>query len=164
MKMGVMASLSEIIDYDTAALVAMELGCKVEKEVVVTIEEKLIDTTEDKRRTQPRAPPWWWSWATSTTVRPPSLTISSATPTWSPARRAASPSNIGAYCGGRQGQPGYWTPRPRGLHCYVRPRRHDHQRRSHPGGGRRRRIMPQTVESINHAKAAEIPIIVAINK
>ena len=38
MKMGVMASLSEIIDYDTAALVAMELGCKVEKEVVVTIE------------------------------------------------------------------------------------------------------------------------------
>ena len=42
MKMGVMASLSEIIDYDTAALVAMELGCKVEKEVVVTIEEKLI--------------------------------------------------------------------------------------------------------------------------
>ncbi|MCI8423192.1 MAG: translation initiation factor IF-2, partial [Lawsonibacter sp.] len=36
MKMGVMASLSEIIDYDTAALVAMELGCKVEKEVVVT--------------------------------------------------------------------------------------------------------------------------------
>ena len=57
MKMGVMASLSEIIDYDTAALVAMELGCKVEKEVVVTIEEKLIDTTEDKEEDlQPRAP------------------------------------------------------------------------------------------------------------
>ena len=57
MKMGVMASLSEIIDYDTAALVAMELGCKVEKEVVVTIEEKLIDTTEDKEEDLiPRAP------------------------------------------------------------------------------------------------------------
>ena len=57
MKMGVMASLSEIIDYDTAALVAMELGCKVEKEVVITIEEKLIDTTEDKEEDlQPRAP------------------------------------------------------------------------------------------------------------
>ena len=45
---GVMASLSDIIDYDTAALVAMELGCKVEKEVIVTIEERLIDTAEDK--------------------------------------------------------------------------------------------------------------------
>lgn len=37
-KMGVMAAVSDVIDYDTAALVAMELGCKVEKEVVVTIE------------------------------------------------------------------------------------------------------------------------------
>ena len=57
MKLGVMASLSEIIDYDTAALVAMELGCKVEKEVIVTIEEKLIDTAEDKEEDlAPRAP------------------------------------------------------------------------------------------------------------
>ncbi|MCD7838408.1 MAG: translation initiation factor IF-2 N-terminal domain-containing protein, partial [Clostridiales bacterium] len=43
---GVMASMSDTIDFDTAAFVAEELGCKVEKEVVVTIEEKLIDTTE----------------------------------------------------------------------------------------------------------------------
>ena len=57
MKMGVMASMSDVIDYDTAALVAMELGCKVEKEVVVTIEEKLIDTAEDKAEDlQDRAP------------------------------------------------------------------------------------------------------------
>ncbi len=56
-KNGIMASLSDIIDYDTAALVAMELGCKVEKEVVVTIEEKLIDTAEDKPEDLvPRAP------------------------------------------------------------------------------------------------------------
>ena len=54
---GVMASLSDIIDYDTAALVAMELGCKVEKEVIVTIEEKLIDVSEDKEEDlEPRAP------------------------------------------------------------------------------------------------------------
>ncbi|MBQ8026215.1 MAG: translation initiation factor IF-2 N-terminal domain-containing protein, partial [Oscillospiraceae bacterium] len=46
-KLGVMASLSDVIDYDTAALVAMELGCKVEHEVVVTIEEQLIDDHED---------------------------------------------------------------------------------------------------------------------
>ena len=36
-KLGVMAAVNQVIDYDTAALVAMELGCKVEKEVVVTI-------------------------------------------------------------------------------------------------------------------------------
>ena len=47
-KMGVMASVSNVIDYDTAALVAMELGCKVEREVIVTIEERLIDDTEDR--------------------------------------------------------------------------------------------------------------------
>ena len=45
---GVMASLSQIIDFDTAAITAEEMGCKVEKEVVVTIEEKLIDTAEDR--------------------------------------------------------------------------------------------------------------------
>ena len=48
MKNGVMASLSQTIDFDTAAIIAEELGCKVEKEVIVTIEEKLIDTAEDK--------------------------------------------------------------------------------------------------------------------
>ncbi len=49
--------LSQIIDFDTASFVAEELGCKVEKEVVVTIEEKLIDTTEDRPEDLvPRAP------------------------------------------------------------------------------------------------------------
>ena len=57
MKMGVMASLSDIIDYDTAALVAMELGCKVEHEVIVTVEERLIDDREDSEdELVPRAP------------------------------------------------------------------------------------------------------------
>ena len=46
-KMGVMASVSDIIDYDTAALAAMELGAKVSREVVVTIEERLIDVRAD---------------------------------------------------------------------------------------------------------------------
>ena len=56
-KLGVMASVSDVIDYDTAALVAMELGCKVEHEVVVTVEDRLIDDhvdTEDEL--VPRAP------------------------------------------------------------------------------------------------------------
>ena len=42
MSVGVMASISDVIDYDTAALVAMEIGAKVEKEVFVTIEERLF--------------------------------------------------------------------------------------------------------------------------
>ena len=90
-KNGVMASLSDIIDFDTAAIIAEEMGCKVEKEVVVTIEEKLIDTTEDKEEDlQPRAPVVVVM-GTSTTARPPCWTIS-ATPTWRRARPAASPS------------------------------------------------------------------------
>ena len=57
MKNGVMASLSQIIDFDTAAITAEEMGCKVEREVVVTIEEKLIDSAEDKEEDLlPRAP------------------------------------------------------------------------------------------------------------
>ncbi|MBE7003371.1 MAG: translation initiation factor IF-2, partial [Ruminococcaceae bacterium] len=56
-KNGVMASLSQMIDFDTASFVAEELGCKVEKEVVVTIEEKLIDDHQDsEEELQLRAP------------------------------------------------------------------------------------------------------------
>ncbi len=91
MKNGIMASLSQMIDFDTASFVAEELGCKVEKEVVVTIEEKLIDTTEDRPEDLVPVLPWWWSWATLTTARLPCW-IPSATPLWRPARPAASPS------------------------------------------------------------------------
>ena len=57
MKNGVMASLSDVIDFDTAAIIAEEMGCKVEKEVIVTIEERLIDTAEDREEDlRPRAP------------------------------------------------------------------------------------------------------------
>ncbi len=48
MKLGVMASISQTIDFDTAAIVAEEMGAKVEHEVHVTIEEKLFDESEDK--------------------------------------------------------------------------------------------------------------------
>ena len=47
MMLGEMCTINQVIDFDTAALVAEELGAKVEKEVVVTIEERLIDETED---------------------------------------------------------------------------------------------------------------------
>ena len=57
MKNGIMASLPQMIDFDTAAIIAEEMGCKVEHEVTVTIEEKLIDDHEDKPEDLvPRAP------------------------------------------------------------------------------------------------------------
>ncbi len=90
MKNGVMASLSQLIDFDTAAIIAEEMGCKVEKEVVVTIEEKLIDDHKDaERRISYPARPLSWSWVTSTTARPPCSTIS-ATRMSPPARPAVS--------------------------------------------------------------------------
>ena len=57
MKLGVMASINQEIDFDTASLVAEEMGAKVEKEVIVTIEERLIDDTDDDdTNLQPRCP------------------------------------------------------------------------------------------------------------
>ena len=55
--LGMMATVNEVIDYDTAEIVATELGAKVEKEVVVTIEERIIDDTVDAEEDlQPRDP------------------------------------------------------------------------------------------------------------
>ena len=47
-KMGIMATITEVVDFDTASLVAMEFNAKIEHEVNVTIEEKLIDVSEDE--------------------------------------------------------------------------------------------------------------------
>ena len=57
LKNGVMASVNQTIDYDTAEFVAVELGCKVEREVVVTIEEKLFDDHEDTAEELVSRPP-----------------------------------------------------------------------------------------------------------
>lgn len=69
MGLGVMASISDVIDFDTASLVAMEIGAKVTKQVVVTIEDRLFEV-EDKEEAQEPRPPSWWSWAMSITARP----------------------------------------------------------------------------------------------
>ncbi|MEE1279605.1 MAG: translation initiation factor IF-2 N-terminal domain-containing protein, partial [Oscillospiraceae bacterium] len=57
MLLGVMATNNQTIDYDTAAMVAMELDAKVEKEVVVTIEERLIDDSTDSEESLKLRPP-----------------------------------------------------------------------------------------------------------